>query len=406
MSQIVNTTNICRFSKTRLAFIKNILQFPNKIILRNSLCKRIHTINNIDIHNIRAKTLNYIESMRINDGIYGRYRYSNSQIEPVLYASAYAALTRHLYRDIESISNKERSDWISLIKSYQADDGLFKDPMIDNEMASSCDWWGWKHMTLHIIMALTALDAKPDKKFKFLEPFRKEEYAIKWLEGRAWMTNPANVSNEVQNNVTLLQYARDFQDVKWAGNTVESMLNWLDQTQDIETGLWGNSFKNPYDLSCGVQTGYHLWLLYFYDRRDIKYCNKIIDNVMKTQNSLGGFGVPLNSSACEDIDSIDPLARIYFKSNYNNININMSLERSLPWILSNMNEDGGFVFRRRESFKYGHQRMYSKADESAMFPTWFRSLSLSYLSKIPSNSKVLDFDWNFLSCPGHQFWSE
>lgn len=79
---------------------------------------------------------------------------------------------------------------------------------------------------------------------------------------------------------------------------------------------------------------------------------------------------------------------------------------ALPWILTNMNEDGGFVFRRLESFKYGHEKMYSKAEESAMFPTWFRTLSLAYIGKVLPDSMVGKFDWQILKCPGHQLWND
>ena len=62
--------------------------------------------------------------------------------------------------------------------------------------------------------------------------------------------------------------------------------------------------------------GYHFWLLYFYDRVPIPHAERAADSCLKTQNQLGGFGQgvhggdPLCSSACEDIDSIDPLARL------------------------------------------------------------------------------------------------
>ena len=69
-----------------------------------------------------------------------------------------------------------------------------------------------------------------------------------------------------------------------------------------------------------------------------------------------------------------------------------------------MNADGGFVFRRGEPLVYGHERMSSGADESAMFPTWFRTLSLAYLAQALPDSAVGGFDWQFLHCPGHQFW--
>ena len=360
----------------------------------------------LSVSDMRDSTLSFVQSMQLNREPKCQYIYSPSQTEPVLYASVYAVLTRHLYHDLESLSSAERQRWIDYISSYQADDGLFKDPMLENEIAAIEDWWGWRHLTLHVIMALTALGGVVHRPFIFLEPFLDTNYLISWLESRDWKNKPDFVSNEVQNIGTLLQYARDFHDNKRAGQAVVSLLDWLEKTQDPQTGLWGKPFNTPLLLSRGVQTGYHLWLLFSYDGRPIRYRERIIDSALATQNRLGGFGVVPNSSACEDIDSIDPLVRLSFMSAYRNDEIKTVLSRALSWVLANRNDDGGFVFRRREPFVYGHQRMSSRRDESAMFPTWFRTLSLAYLAQALPESAVGKFDWQFINCPGMQFWTK
>jgi hypothetical protein len=68
-----------------------------------------------------------------------------------------------------------------------------------------------------------------------------------------------------------------------------------------------------------------------------------------------------------------------------------------------MNSDGGFVFRRDEPFMYGHEKMFSGINESDIFSTWFRSLSLAYVSKVLRKSAIGRFNWQFLECPGYQF---
>lgn len=388
------------------------LRLEMKIILPYQVAIKYNNVRNsieksyLDIHEIRQKTLWFVENMRIKNGdVYGMYKYSPSQKEPTLYSSCYAALVRDLYKDLENLSTKERKEWITYIQSFQCEDGLFRDPKINNEIAGDSDWWGWRHLTLHCIMALTALGAKPILKFKIIEPFKNTNFVIKWLESQDWTIDPATTSNKIQNYFTLLQYTRDFQGEDWANKSLSVAYEWLDQKQDHKTGLWGKRFTKPQDLSNGVQTGYHIWLLYFYDKRDIRYKNQIIDSCLATQNKLGGFGVPLNSSACEDIDSIDPLIRLSLITTYRKDAIEKALQKAIPWIFVNMNEDGGFVFRRFESFTYGHQLMSSKKDESAMFPTWFRTLSLAYLGKYFPDSFLGKFNWKFLNSPGLQFWN-
>jgi hypothetical protein len=310
----------------------------------------------------------------------------------------------HLYGVLDHLSHAERKEWADYIQNFQQDDGIFRDSVIDIPLAEEIDWWGWRHLTVHVLMALSALGAIAAKPIKIIEPFKKKGFMNDWLFTRNWQNDPASVSNEVQNYATMLQYARDFQKEAWCDNVLVEMYDWLDKTQDSETGLWGYRFDNPVFLSQGVQTGYHLWLLYFYDKRPIQYLDKIIDSCLETQNSYGGFGVQLNSSACEDIDSIDPLIRLSFMTDYRKNDILIALRRALPWILVHMNPDGGWVFRRYESFQYGHPNMKSKREESAMFPTWFRALTLAYLDQMMLTSGSPALKFRFLQCPGHQFW--
>jgi hypothetical protein len=313
-------------------------------------------------------------------------------------------LTRHLYGDLNSFSSRERDEWILYIQGQQGDDGLFRDPLIECPEAEQLDWWGWRHLTLHALMALSALGGTAQKPFRILDRFRKPGNMTEWLESRNWKQDAAHVSNEIQNYATMLQYARDFQGERWCEDALYEMYRWLDRQQDLKTGYWGYSNDTAWERSQGVQTGYHLWLLYFYDGRPIQYVERVIDSCLATQNRLGGFGVQLNFSACEDIDSIDPLVRLSFITDYRREDIRKALEKALIWMLTNRNGEGGWVFRRGEGFRYGHNLMWTRADESSMFATWFSTLSLAYLSSVLPEGAIAEFPWKFIRCPGLQFW--
>ena len=183
---------------------------------------------------------------------------------------------------------------------------------------------------------------------------------------------------------------------------------------DERSGLWGpeesTAFPAKIWLSRRVQTAYHFWLLYFYDGRRAPAPEHAIDNVLATQNERGGFGWgvpnpddPLSSSACEDIDSVDPLVRLSPITDYRRDDVCTALVRARDWILSDFNSDGGAVFRRGAPFHYGHDLMFSAEGESALFATWFRSLSLAILDRSLHSA---DIGWQFLECPGYQFAPE
>lgn len=383
----------------------NFLMYPihllNKQIMENELHRQIKKENHLDITLLKDNP--FIKSMNKNN-VY-EYSYSKTSDIPSLYSSLYALMYCDLINKKEVLTNENKEKWINYIKSFQSDDGLLRDPLVSNDIAETEDWWGWRHLTLHGIMGLTILGGRFDERFKVIEDLKEDDRWVNFLESRDWKNKPDFVSNEIQNYGTMLQYSRDFFGDQKSGEMINTLFDFLDEKQDSETGLWGPPFNNKYYLSRGVQTAYHFLLLYFYDNREISYMDQIIDSCLKAQNKLGGFGVQLNSSACEDIDSIDLLSRLYFTTDYKNLEIKKSFEKALKWVLVNQNEDGGFVFKRYESFVYGHENMSSLKNESAMFPTWFRTLSLAYLSKVVDDSDLRKINWKFIDCPGLQFWN-
>jgi len=400
--------NVCRAGAQRATALS--IRLKRHYDIQYKLPERIKKIkeaiaNDKDhyFRQVRKSTLAYIASNHRPEVSIGAYAYKTVG-EPILYASCYAALTMHLYGALDNLSDSERRAWANYIQQFQSKDGLFRDPAIDIPLASEIDWWGWRHLTLHALMALSSLGSIAERFLTIIEPFAKQGFMSGWLESRNWRIDPVSVSNEIQNYATMLQYARDFQGEAWCDDSLHEMYDWLDKTQDPETGLWGNRFDTPVLLSNGVQTGYHIWLLYFYDSRPIQHIERIINSCLKTQNPYGGFGVPYNSSACEDIDSIDPLVRLGFTTNYRKTDIIDALKEALPWVLVNMNADGGWVFQRYEEFQYGHPSMRAKREESSMFPSWFRTLTLAYIAKMLGDTLIPIDNWRFLEGPGHQFW--
>ncbi|MFM6474344.1 MAG: hypothetical protein ACKPGH_12755, partial [Dolichospermum sp.] len=219
-----------------------------------------------------------------------------------------------------------------------------------------------------------------------LKDYYDPKYIENWLSDFDWqsvigMTD--DIDNKIMNIGCLLQYQRDTWNDRQAGEAVSFLQDYLSKRINPETGMWGYyDVNNPYQLSRMVQFAYHLFPLFFYDKIPIKYPDRIVKYVLATQNKVGGFGVQLNSSACEDIDSIDLLCRLSpFVSEQQKKEIDKSLKKALNWVLCNQVKDGGFVFRLYEPFKYGHKETSSTENQGGLFPTWFRILSLAYLAR-------------------------
>ncbi len=367
------------------------------------------------MNEVRETTLRFIESMRLADGAYGRYRYAAGCTRPTLYSSTYAAMTRHLYRDLDSLTEPQRAEWVEYLQSHQDEDGLFRDPVIFDQgwYKGDPEWCGRRHLSCHVVTALTCLGAVARKPLRFLEPFLERGGLVKWLEARDWEKKPDFVGNEVLNVGTLLQYARDFQKDERCRPAMRELLDWMTAHHlSAQTGLWGRlDVKNPRELSRAVQGAYHFWLLYFYDRVPIPHAERVIDSCLATQNVCGGFGQGVHtgsdreSSACEDIDSIDPLVRLLQTIDHRRDEVRAALQRGLNQVILNQTPDGGWWFVRGKAFAYGHEQLSSGATEGAMFPTWFRTLTLAYLAKALPGSIVGQVDWQFCTCPGLQFWN-
>ena len=79
--------------------------------------------------------------------------------------------------------------------------------------------------------------------------------------------------------------------------------------------------------------------------------------------------------------------------------IDVALNKALKWDLFNQVDDCGLVFRLYEPFNYGHHEMSSGINEGAMFPTWFRLLSLAYLTGYFGQQAGFKIN----KCPGYEF---
>ena len=373
----------------------------------SSLKRQLADLSELDLGVSAARAasaaLKYTRELGVGKG--GKFLYTKRSPMPILYASTYAALFRHLTGDIDALTEDERRDWCDYINGFQCPDGLYRDPVLQCEIAETEDWWGWRHLSAHVVGALTTLGGKPRYPFAFLNPLYEPGQASRWIAALPWAEKPDYVSNTVMNYGVLLQYERDFNSNPAAASALAEIFAHLDGTQNPTTGLWNNRLlRTPGGLSVAVQSAYHLWNLYFYELRPLRHIERAIDSCLATQNRLGGYGVALNSSACEDVDSIDPLCRFYYLTDHRRDDIRHSLERALRWVLVNQLHDGGFVFRRFERFAYGHELMTTSPEQSHLFGTWFRTLSIAYLGQVLNLSELPADTWRWVKCPGYQFW--
>ena len=346
----------------------------------------------------KEKTISFVNEMSCSDKYI--YKYASTCHKPNIYASTYACLLLSLYGEIDKLSENEKLNWISYFDSFQKADGFFYDESICNKIYDNTDWWGKRHLLPHIIMAYTALGAKPKYEFTWLKDYystQKLDELVACVNWNSAIMDNTDIDNKIMNIGVCLQYQRDFRNDEAAGTAISYLKEKLLEKLNPTTGFWGcYNLNNKTEHARMIQFSYHLQRLFFYDNYKFSNVERMIDLILGSQNAYGGFAAQLNSSACADIDAINPLIYFSKESDYRKREIETALRRAFIFILSNQNSDGGFVFMRDAPFYYGAKEMSSRKNESAMFPTWFRTLCLAYMCDYLSCG-----NFYIVKCPGY-----
>lgn len=358
--------------------------------------------SNFDFYIFKTKVISFLDSL--NSDPYN-FKFSTENSNPSLYSSAYALMSLSLLGEAKSLSLENKVKWTNYFNSFQnKNDGLFYDRVINNDIFADSDWWGARHLAVHMISAYTILGSKPVYNFYFLEEFHDFRNISSWLDGYDWASariGDQDLDNKIMNIGCLLQYQRDFFSDEKAANSLQFLKEFLKMKINPSSGMWGGfDENNPRERSRMIQFAYHLFQIYFYDEDFDFDFERIVKICLKTKNYFGGFGVLANSSACEDMDSIDLLCRFrQFVSPELKLKIDNALIFSWNWVLCNQTHSGGFVFRLKFPFEYGCSEMTDLKNNGNMLATWFRILSLAYIEKSLGKKEY----FTLIKCPGYEF---
>lgn len=352
----------------------------------------------------KEKTLSYVKSMNIAPY---QYKYAHSVDKACLYASVYACMLLGMFGEIDKLSEAEKDEWKDYFDSFQSEeDGLFYPPELDcAEYRNDGKWgdgWGKHHLAGHIIIAYNRLGRRPKYRFSCYDKLSEKNSFDVWIKQFKLREKAWSESNYIMNAYMLLQYNRDQWGDKKAECIVEAIKEWLKSTYNVETGMWNqNSVAYEDEIAVAIRAAYHLYPLFLYDGENELYVEKTIDLILQSQNSWGGFTSERSvAGACEDIDAVDPLLRAAIcYPEYRKEDVKVALSKSLIWILSNYNSDGGATFYIENEHHYGdHPMTTSLYNESNLFATWFRTLCIAYMCDYLNISNNFDI----MNSPGYE----
>lgn len=320
---------------------------------------------------IKDEVLSYVNDLRVSDT---EYIFSKSVTTPTIYASTYACLILGMYGQVK---DEDKEKWKHYFDFHQNNDGFFYDVNIESKIFHDGEGWGERHLVPHVLIAYERLGMTPGKRLSFLDKYCDEIFMNQWLENLDF-THPWGTSNKIMNLLCSLQYARDRMGEE-TQPAIEQIEKFLMQKIRKEYPFWleGN-IDNRSNVYQAIRGAYHIYPELMFDGIEFEHIKKLINLIIKIQNKMGGFDRSVISTACDDIDSIDPLIRFVLFYNIHNNNIDKCLYRAYCYIMSNRNPDGGFCFSRvKNGFMYGDcKQLSSKENQSNLFGTWFRLVCL------------------------------
>ena len=322
--------------------------------------------------------------------------FSKSSKEKNIYSYVYWIMTSALvgYVPEEECTGQIRK----ILGKCQLEDGLCWDSKLVNYKYLNGDGWGARHFMPHYFIALERVGVKAQP-LTYLAPYKEPQILKRLLDALDW-THPWATSNLVMNIGVSLMYERDVLKNHNAILGIKVIQEWLLKNIRSDCGMWGKgnikskTFK--YEL---VRGAYHLFPLLIFDNIFFPYKERAIDLILDIQNKYGGYDFRKNSSACEDIDAIEPLIRLsLLVGDYRKEEIIEHTKRAFFWVVQNQMDDGGCVFRLGEKFDYGNVNLTSMANESNLFGTWFRTLSVCYMYDFLSGNKR-----NYVNISGYEY---
>lgn len=346
---------------------------------------------------VRQGVLAHVESLRA--GSAGLYRYAKA-CEPTLWASAYAALVRFLYDDLDRMDAKERTAWAEYLEAGQDEEtGLWIDPVFHpserNSPQHTDELLHW-HASTFIATAIRILGGSVRYPISATHDLLKPSRMREFIESLPWEVSPWVVGNWTYDIGCLLGH-----DHLVTGNAanLEAMhefFDWHDRHQDSKTGWW--DLKGGFGLNHQQYGGYHTLMVYWMFHRDVPRPEAMIQSSLSLQSREGHFG----GGCCSDMDVVDATVSLSRQYNILETPVRVGMERALPWILDRQAISGGFRdYPKHGRSEFGWRQCQSEEGEADPCSDYFRSFSVALISEVVPGTGFDQVPWRFHGQFGH-----
>ncbi|MEA3377270.1 MAG: hypothetical protein U9R72_13855 [Chloroflexota bacterium] len=296
----------------------------------------------MSFESLREEVSEWLATCETCDG--SSFVMSRHATEPTLMTLSFAILVLELF---DLLPDARSNDWIRRLRIAQdPDTGLFIDPRLkaaDLKASGRSLDYVIHQTTYFAAAALDALHKKPRHRLGFALKLAREADVADWLEALDW-SEPWVASNWVMFIATALFAEWQWYGEQAAADAIHSVLDWLDERQNPETGFWGVTSETP--LSHAMAATYHFLPYYFCLGRELGYVAEMIDSTLALQQEDGLFHPDGGGDTCLDVDAVDILVKCSLLTDHRADEVRIALDRAYSGLLANQAEDGGFCGAR------------------------------------------------------------
>ena len=323
---------------------------------------------------------NWLDNLQIS---LGKYKLSKNAFHKDSIDATSLALDLKYMLGLKQDTLKESLEYFN--QHQEKETGFFHEPFVDelDDSIYRIKEMSGTYLGYQVSAILLELGVTPKYHFKFYEQFLKEKDIKEYMSNfMPWNKAPMGAGNMCDHGITMMRMNIKMGYEKYQ-EVIDKMYEWFEENQDKDTGLWGKlEVQGKNGL---VQAGYHLMRgSYFYDKKEIKYIEKIIDITIDSIKECPVFSNGVGEG-CHDMDHFVILERgLYLTNGYRENDIKSIASQRLEQLEIMKKDDGGFSFEAKNSIT-NHNRY----DVTLGFPESDLVGTVFYLETILRIKKIL-----------------
>jgi hypothetical protein len=356
---------------------------------------------------IRRGVLAHCESLRVPGEPYGRYVYSRL-CKPTYWASAFVALVRNLFGDLDGLAPDQRRQWADYLAGGQDEPtGLYLDPVFRSEeriSASHTDEVLFWHSTTFILSALDILGGKPRYPIRACHHILNPRTMVERIEGLPWKITPWVVGNWTYDIGSLVGFDHAVTGDPANLEAMEAFFQWHEAHQDPDTGWW--DLVGGFPIRHLQYGGYHTLMVYWMFGRQVPRPEAMIDSSLSFQAAEGHFG----GGCCSDMDVTDTVCTLSQQYGIRRRKVAEAMEKTLPWVLHMQVPGGGFLDyepgkgeKGKPNFRdeFGWKQCRSEPNGADPCSDFFRGFSLAVIAEVLPGTGLEAVPWRHHGTFGH-----